>query len=349
MGGLKVLDQPQKSKIGAIFAVAAGKGGVGKSTVSVHLALALKKRGYKVGLLDADVYGPSLVQMLPVGMEPTNDPENPERLLPGLTFGIPFISVAHFKKRASIVRAPVANQIIEQFLSLVQWGDLDYLIVDFPPGTGDIQLTLMQKAPLAGALVVTTPQAVATLDVRKAMECFLQMHVPLLGIVENMSYLRIEGQDEPLYPFGKGGAEELSRDFSLPILAKIPIDPLISYGGDTGISLFEKEQGAKICDNFFQIADQLVQTLPLENELLVRKLSQTHLEFYFENRWHPISLYELQKMCPCARCEKQGKSEEGVSLLEFSPVGRYAIRIRFTSGCSQGIYPFSLIKSVVLV
>lgn len=352
MPGLKVIQESQLSvdrpKIKAILAVAAGKGGVGKSTVSVNLALALREMGLKVGLLDADVYGPSLQQMLPEGMEPANNPENEERLLPGMTFGMPFISVAHFRKGAAIVRAPMANQIIDQFLHTVDWGALDYLIVDFPPGTGDIQLSLMQKAPLAAALVVTTPQVVATLDVRKAMQLFQKMHVPLLGVVENMSFL--EGT-ERIYPFGKGGGESLAKEFQIPLLGQIPIEPLLSQCGDEGSSLFEREDSGDAKALFLEMARRTVKEMKelKDEEIEVRQGAIGMLEFLLDGSWKAVSLHEIQKQCPCARCEKEKKSQKEVSLLEFSLVGRYAIKIQFSSGCSQGIYPFSLIKTILTI
>ncbi|MDN3506833.1 MAG: P-loop NTPase [Simkaniaceae bacterium] len=345
MTGLKVLQEPKKkSRIGQIWAIAAGKGGVGKSTVSVQLALALKEQGYKVGLLDADIYGPSLEQMLPEGMEPIEDLEDPEKLLPGLALGIPFVSVAHFKKKASIVRAPIANQIIEQFLTIVEWGELDYLLIDFPPGTGDIQLTLMQKAQISAAIMVTTPQVVATLDVSKAIQLFQKMEIPVLGVLENMSFFEQEGKK--VFPFGQGGAKILSTEFSIPILGEIPLDPEVSESGDKGVALRSDASSAKA------FKETLITILDLEkklsNEVIeVRELDPQNIEIQFDRTWHTLSLHQIQKQCRCAACERGKKSDPSVSLLEFSPVGRYAIRFKFSSGCSQGIYPFTLLKNLV--
>lgn len=333
-----------EGKIPSVIAVAAGKGGVGKSTVAVNLALALKAQGHRVGLLDADIYGPSLVQMLPDGLEPIEDPEKPERLLPAQAFGIPFISVAHFRKEAAIVRAPIANQIIEQFLTIVDWGDLEYLIVDFPPGTGDIQLTLMQKGSFTSAIVVTTPQKVATLDVRKAMQLFEQMSIPIAGVVENMSYLHV-GR-EKVFPFGQGGGSELAKEFSVPLLAQIPIDPLISEMGDSGNSLLEAK-GSDLAGKMMQLAQRVKErekTIQLP-EISVRQVASDQLEFLIDGVWQSISASMIQNQCPCASCHGKKKEEKEVSILEFSPVGRYAIRLQFSIGCSRGIYPYSqLIK-----
>lgn len=342
MTSLKVLNDPKPARVKTVLAVAAGKGGVGKSSVAVNLALALKNRGFKVGLLDADVYGPSLQQMLPKGLEPAENLENPDKLLPGMTLGMPFISVAHFKKEASIVRAPIANQIIVQFLNAVEWGELDFLIIDFPPGTGDIQLTLMQKGQISGAVVVTTPQVVATLDVRKAIQLFLKMKIPILGVIENMSYFG----DLKVTPFGSGGGLSLAEEFNVPLLGQIPIDPAISAAGDKGESLFEMggvsiEAFEEICS---RVLEKTAELSPPNFELRVK--GPFHLEINVGDAWRPVALKELQKRCPCARCEIQKKCDETVSLLEFSLVGRYAVRISFSSGCSRGIYPISLLEEL---
>lgn len=350
MSRLNVIQEGDTApKTPKILAVAAGKGGVGKSTVAVNLALALQKRGIKVGLLDADVYGPSLEQMLPKGMEPVENLENPERLHPGLSFGMPFISVAHFRKEAAIVRAPIANQIIEQFLEVVDWGDLDYLIADFPPGTGDIQLTLMQKAPIAAALMVTTPQFVATLDVRKAIQLFQRMEIPVLGVVENMSFFSHNG--ERMTPFGVGGGALLAEEFGLPLLGEVPIDEQISQAGDRGLSLLEEAPSSSGAIAFKEIASSVIEKLEgiQVPEIEVREGDSQHIQVGLEGRWHLLPLQTLQKHCPCARCIDEKKSREDVSLLEFSPVGRYAIRVTFSSGCSQGIYPLSLLERLISV
>lgn len=324
----------------AVLAIAAGKGGVGKSTAAVNLALALKNRGYRVGLLDADVYGPSLEQMLPKGIEPSEDLADPKKLLPGMSLGMPFISVAHFRKEASIVRAPIANQIIGQFLETVEWGDLDYLIVDFPPGTGDIQLTLMQKGMISGAVVVTTPQIVSTIDVRKAIQLFLKMNIPVLGVIENMSFLPQQSSETRLYPFGKGGAEALAREFEIPILGQIPIDPAVSEAGDRGVSLFDI--GGEAAEEYKFICGKILEMELKQPEIKVRSDGPYHLEVSGKR----VSLHELQKQCPCARCKIQKKCDENVSLLEFSLVGRYAVKVGFSSGCSRGIYPIELFEEI---
>lgn len=227
-----------------VLAVAAGKGGVGKSSISVNLALALKEQGLSVGLMDTDVYGPSVRKMLPEDQMPS---QKGERIFPALSRGIKVISMAYFRgdDQAAAVRAPVANGIISQFLKQVDWGDVDVLVIDFPPGTGDIQLTLSQQARVSAALVVTTPQEVALLDVRKAMNLFSQVKVPLLGVVENMSYY-VEKSGEKVALFGRGGGEKLARDAGVPFFGQIPLDPGFSKGCDQGDPLFLKEPEAPV-------------------------------------------------------------------------------------------------------
>lgn len=233
-------DSP-KSKIKCVVGIAAGKGGVGKSTVTVNLARTLKNFGYHVGLLDADVYGPSMRKMLPEEQFPK---QAGQWIIPAVCQGIHMISMAYFRKEneASVVRAPIANSIILQFIKNVAWGELDFLLVDFPPGTGDIQLTLCQKAPLSGVIMVTTPQQVAVLDVRKAMHMFELVGVPILGVVENMSYYPHPQSKDPLYLFGKDGGKNLAIEAGVPFLGCIPIDSGLCENADFGISPFKDRE-----------------------------------------------------------------------------------------------------------
>lgn len=186
-----------RSKI--ILGLAAGKGGVGKSTATVNLGLALVKLGYSVGLLDADIYGPSLCKMLPIEELPKQNELDPERIIPGSSLGLKVISMAHFRADAAVVRAPIANGFITQFLQLVDWDPLDFLLIDFPPGTGDIQLTLMQQGALSGAVIVTTPQEVALIDVFKTIRMFEQLSVPIIGVIENMSFFTRRCNPSPFW------------------------------------------------------------------------------------------------------------------------------------------------------
>lgn len=228
------------SKVRKIIGVVAGKGGVGKSAVAVNTALAMSFRGFKIGILDADIYGPSVAKMIPVLTYPRANGDSQEEIFPAEGGGVKIISTSFFASSgAMVVRAPIANGIILQFLKNVIWGDLDYLFIDFPPGTGDIQLTLMQEGVLSGAVVVTTPQEIALLDVRKAIHMLEEMNVPILGIVENMSYL-LHG-DQKIFPFGSGGGEKLANERGIPFLGKVPMDPRMSFCMDNGVSIFSED------------------------------------------------------------------------------------------------------------
>lgn len=222
------------------IAVASGKGGVGKSTVAVNLAVALAKDGAKVGLIDADIYGPSIPLMLGVNQRPkVFQSENSVRMIPLEKYGIKFISIGLFiDENAPIIwRGPMASGAIKQFLSDVEWGELDFLIFDLPPGTGDIQLTLVQTIPLTGAVIVTTPQELSLIDARKALMMFNRVNVPVLGVVENMSYFIAPDTGKKYDIFGSGGGEKISKELSVELLAGIPIDPRIRQGGDTGVPM----------------------------------------------------------------------------------------------------------------
>lgn len=232
-----------------VIAVGSGKGGVGKSTVSVNLAITLAKLGYAVGLLDADVYGPNVPLMMGVKQTPH---AIGQRIQPVDAHGLKLMSMALLNPgdKPLVWRGPMLNSVIQQFLRSVEWGELDYLVIDLPPGTGDVQLTLIQTTPLTGAIVVTTPSDVSLEDARKAVNMFEQVREQVLGIVENMSYLEHNG--EKLYVFGKGGGAKTAQQMNVPLLAEIPLDPATREGGDNGrpiatlttpnkqVTLFEK-------------------------------------------------------------------------------------------------------------
>lgn len=341
----KPKEELPKSKIHRIIAVAAGKGGVGKSTVAVNLAQALHLRGMRVGLLDTDIYGPSIRRMMPEDRMPQ---QRGETIIPALCRGIQMLSIAYFRKEheATAVRAPIANGIITQFMQQVDWGPLDYLIIDFPPGTGDIQLTLSQQAKLTAALLVTTPQDVALMDVRKAAHLFHQVKVPIVGIVENMSYY-VDSSGDKLPLLGEGGGRRLAEELGIPLLGQIPIDPMISRHGDSGQSLFPDTPVATI---FLSIAKQLEQSLQEEKVVSilgeVRQKDRHHLEIVWtDGDISQFRLNELQMRCPCAACnEKTPVVDAEVSAQQVTLVGRYALRIQFTNGCSHGIYELEKLR-----
>jgi len=217
-----------------IIAVGSGKGGVGKTTLSVNLALALAKMGYKVGLLDADVYGPNVPLMLGTNSQPRA--VSNERIEPIQAHGLKVISVGFLNPgdKPIIWRGPMLHQIIRQFLNSVEWGQLDYLVIDLPPGTGDVALSLVQTVPLTGAVVVSTPSDVSLQDARKAIEMFRQMKVDLIGVVENMSYFVCPHCSNEIDIFSRGGAEKTAQQFSVAFLGAIPLDPELRKGGDSG-------------------------------------------------------------------------------------------------------------------
>ncbi len=217
-----------------IVAVASGKGGVGKTTVSVNLALALARTGAKVGLLDADIYGPSVPLML--GLKASPEVLN-NKIQPPVVEGIKVISMGFFyeqSQQAGIYRGPIVSGIVKQFLTDVNWGELDYLIIDLPPGTGDAPLTIAQTIPITGILIVTTPQDVAMNVAVKAIGMFNKLNVPIIGVVENMSYLQCPHCSEKIYLFGQGGGKKISEDFKIPYIGEIPLHPKIREGSDTG-------------------------------------------------------------------------------------------------------------------
>jgi ATP-binding protein involved in chromosome partitioning len=220
--------------VSTILAVGSGKGGVGKTTLAVNLAIALARLGNKVGLLDADVYGPNVPLMLGSSEQPSVIGEN--RLLPPERYGLKVISVGFLSPgdKPLVWRGPMLHSIIRQFLGQVEWGELDYLVVDLPPGTGDVVISLVQTVPLTGAVVVTTPSDVSLQDARKAIEMFKQVKVDILGIVENMSYFVCPHCHNEIDVFSKGGGQRTAQQFGVPFLGSIELDPEIRKAGDGG-------------------------------------------------------------------------------------------------------------------
>lgn len=225
-----------------IIAISSGKGGVGKSTIAVNLAVSLAAVGAKVGLLDADIYGPNAPTMLGLSEAKVmvRQGEQGEVLEPAFNHGVKLVSMAFLidKDQPVVWRGPMLNGVIRQFLYQVQWGDLDYLIVDLPPGTGDAQLTMAQAVPMAGAVIVSTPQTVALLDARKGLKMFQQLNVPVLGIVENMSYFIPPDLPDKQYDiFGSGGGEKTAQELGVPLLGCVPLEIGLREGGDTGLPI----------------------------------------------------------------------------------------------------------------
>jgi ATP-binding protein involved in chromosome partitioning len=255
--GTKPGQMPERQPIPGVknlIAVASGKGGVGKTTVAVNLALALVKLGHKVGLLDADVYGPNVPIMLGSTTEPMATGQ--QRIIPVDAQGLKMISMGLLNPgdKPVIWRGPMLHSVITQFLRHVEWGELDYLVIDLPPGTGDVQLTLIQTVAVTGAVVVTTPSTVALADVRKAIEMFRQVNVEVLGVVENMSTFSCPHCGKPVDIFGHGEGSKTAIEYGVPLLGEVEIDPRIRIGGDTGKPVAAQGEAAPAAQSLYRVA-----------------------------------------------------------------------------------------------
>lgn len=260
--------QPKKPEmqIGNIVAVASGKGGVGKSTVAVNLAVSLAQSGASVGLLDLDIYGPSIPTML--GLRETPNITAQRKLIPLEKFGVKTISMGFIVNddQAVIWRGPMVTKAVQQFFNDVEWGTLDYLVLDLPPGTGDVQLTLVQTIPLTGALIVSTPQEVALTDARKGVAMFQKVNVPVLGVIENMAYFATEDvPGKKYYIFGEGGAHRLADELHLPFLGEVPLEQDVRSGGDSGNPVVVSRPESASAIAFRQIANRAAQQISMRN------------------------------------------------------------------------------------
>ncbi|HWY67165.1 MAG TPA: Mrp/NBP35 family ATP-binding protein [Terriglobales bacterium] len=243
-----------------VIAVGSGKGGVGKTTVAVNLAVALGKLGYKVGLLDADIYGPNVPLMMGVNRQPDVLGEN--RIAPLTNHGVKVISVGFISPgdRPLVWRGPMLHSIIKQFLQQVEWGELDFLIVDLPPGTGDVVISLFQTVPLTGAIVVSTPSDVSLQDARKAIEMFRGVKVDVFGVVENMSTFLCPHCHHEIDIFSKGGVERTAKQFGVPYLGSVELDPDVRKGGDSGLPAVLGGEDSPHAKSFFAFARQIAQS-----------------------------------------------------------------------------------------
>src|SRR5712691_9436419 len=260
-----------------IIAVSSGKGGVGKSTVAVNLAVSLALDGARVGVLDADVYGPNVPIML--GASAARPEVEVNKLIPIEAYGVKLMSMALLQPRDKpmIVRGPILHGLVKQFLSDVRWGELDYLIVDMPPGTGDVQLSLAQLVPVQGAVLVTTPQDVAVADVRRALRMFETVAIPVLGVVENMSYFIAPDTGNRYDIFGEGGGERLANQYGVPFLGSVPMGIEVREGGDRGIPVVVGHPESPQAQAFRKVAEEVARQVSIEAmkpELVVLKKSQ---------------------------------------------------------------------------
>jgi len=246
-----------------IIAVGSGKGGVGKTTIAVNLAVALAKMGYKTGLLDADVYGPNVPLMMHTSQQPRVLNEN--LIEPLQNYGVKIISVGFLNPgdKPIVWRGPMLHQIIRQFLQQVVWGELDYLVVDLPPGTGDVQLSLAQKVPVAGAVMVCTPQNVALMDVKRGIDMFQRVGIRLLGMVENMAYMLNPVNGEKIQMFPKGELETYMKEKGIPKIGEVPFNPSVGLASEAGVPIVESHKTGAEAQEFLRIADHIRELLPV--------------------------------------------------------------------------------------
>jgi len=350
------------------IAIASGKGGVGKSTVATNLAVALAKMGATVGLMDADVYGPSVSTMFGGGERPeVNGGSN--MIKPVLRHGVRYISMGLLtgKDTPVIWRGPMATKLIQQFLGQVEWGELDYLLIDLPPGTGDVQLTLTQSAPLCGAVIVTTPQDVAVGVTLRGLRMFEQVHVPILGIVENMAGFHHPTTGEIIHIFKQGGGKKAADELGFTFLGAIPLDASIATAGDAGVPLCAMDgltTGKPAADAFRAIAAKLASQISIVNEATAstrwKPAEVRASEEVVEIRWTDghasyFPFRDLRVACPCAECVDEWTGERrldpksiplDVTPLEVRGVGRYALQFIWSDGHSTGIYTYDKLRAM---
>lgn len=347
------------------IAIASGKGGVGKSTVAVNIALALAHTGAKVGLMDADVYGPSVPTMLR-GM---SMPEiKGDTLYPIERFGIKLISMGLLAGPTTPViwRGPLASKMVQQFLLQVEWDELDYLFIDLPPGTGDVQLTLTQAAPLTGAVIVTTPQEVAVGVTIRGLKMFEQVQVPILGIVENMSYFLCPHCNGRTDVFKHGGGEKAASDLGFKFLGGVPLDPALVLSGDTGmpINYSSRDSKSSAAAAFDQIAMEIAAQVSIVNEMSktvrfvpkeVKTDNKEVIIYWIDGKTSRYPFHSLRIQCPCAICVDEYTGEKrldpktipvDVKPIEIRRVGRYALQILWSDNHSTGIYTYDKLREM---
>ncbi len=342
----------------SVIPVASGKGGVGKSTVSVNLALALAHRGARVGIMDADVYGPTIPTLLGIAKQP--DALDDHRLIPVEQYGLKVMSMGFFLKEddAVVWRGPMLHKAIEQFLGGVAWEELDYLIVDLPPGTGDIQLSLCQTIPLTGAVIVSTPQDVALRVAQKAIAMFHKLNAPILGMIENMSHFICShcGKREDI--FGTGGARKAAERLGIPFLGEIPLATPVRVQSDEGKPIVISDPNSPVTQAFIQAAEKLAEEVKSRDKAPelpdITRPDAHHIRIQWKDGYERLfPVRELRLECPCAGCldEMTGKRRfdpatipPDVHPLHISLVGNYAINIRWSDGHQTGIYSFTKLR-----
>src|SRR5579862_3712537 len=348
-----------------IVPVASGKGGVGKSTVSANLAVALSMMGAKVGLMDADVYGPSIPTLTGAVPSPGG---SPNRFIPPLAHGVKVVSMGFFVQPndAVIWRGPMLHKAVEQFLGQVEWGELDYLIVDLPPGSGIIQLSLCQMIPLTGAAVVSTPQDVALKVAEKAIIMFKKLNTPILGVIKNMSGHTCShcGQRDDV--FGVGGAKRYSEQHQIPFLGDIPLSVDVRETSDSGTPIVISHPQSASAKAFMKIAENLAAQIsirtanmgadnrPIPSKVELRSRQQLAIS-WSDQKETLLNCYDMRVQCPCAQCvdEMTGARRLDPSSVakdvwpqNIAPVGRYALHFQWSDGHSSGIYTFEHLRKM---
>jgi len=359
--------EPGMKQVKNAVAVASGKGGVGKSTVATHLALALVRRGARVGLMDSDIYGPSVPKMLGGG-DPAPPAGQPGLLYPVERRGLKFISMGLFTGPDTPViwRGPMATKMVQQFLSQVVWGELDYLVIDLPPGTGDVQLTLTQSAPLVGAVIVTTPQDVAVGVTLRGLRMFEQVQVPILGIIENMSAFVCPHCGKTTEVFRHGGGRKAAEELGVPFLGEIPLDPAIAEAGDAGEPVVSTQAGqdSPSARAFLEIGEKLVKQIDAVNSLTAsvrhRPEEVKAADGAVEIRWNDghisrLPFRALRQACPCALCMDEWTGKRlgdpnrvlmSVKPLDIRRVGRYGLQFNWSDLHGSGIYTYDYLRSL---
>jgi len=370
-----------------LIAISSGKGGVGKSTVTANIAVAMARQGLRVGVVDADIYGPSIPGMLGIegNRKPAMSPDN--KVIPAEAFGIKVMSMAMLSDDDSpaILRGPMVTKYLQMFVGQVEWGELDVLLLDLPPGTGDIQLTLAQAFPLTGAVVVSTPQDVSLKIARRGLRMMQQVNVPILGIVENMSGFACASCGAVTHIFSKGGGEAIAREIGVPFLGAIPIEPEIVDAGDAGTPLVHAHPGSVAAQAYTRIAEALVGSgsakggLALPFDWSVSEgtgkpadaesveggardvpVAIDHDEIGLTIRWQDgheqlIGSRDLRLNCRCAACRDEmtgaplldpSKVPQTVTPTRIWSLGNYAFGVAFSDGHSSGIYTLKALRDM---
>ncbi|HVJ64526.1 MAG TPA: P-loop NTPase [Bdellovibrionota bacterium] len=352
------------SQVKHVIAVGSGKGGVGKSTTATNLAIALSKLGAKVGLMDADIYGPSIPKLVGSDASPVQSADG--RVEPIVAHGIKAMSMGFLGGDSPTVwRGPMASKVVTQFLRDVNWGELDYLIVDLPPGTGDIQITLAQAARLSGAVVVMTPQVLASNIAMRGLKMFQQVRVPVIGLVENMSYYECPKCGHHDAIFRSGGGEAVSKELHIPLLGQIPLDPEMVEESDEGTPVVVARPDSKMAQIYFDIAKKMthelrsvvegkregvpVQIVNVEPnaKAKIAKIS------WNDGKQSLVRFFDLRMLCPCAVCVDEDTGvrkvkpehiDPEVHPLSIQSVGNYAIKITWSDKHDSGIYSYDYLR-----